>query len=182
MTAVPDASWLYSLAAAILVFPPLLLAGSLHLVRQRHLVAVLQVHGWPRAAARAGSVVVAVSETVIGAAGVAALVLGASWRVPAVAATLLYLGYALYTGRLVRAGADVPCGCGTRDHPVTGWVAIRAALYAAASLVAVAAGGTATALDGPTAALVWASGVVIGVLLWLLPRTLAIPDGTQIGE
>jgi hypothetical protein len=65
---------------------------------------------------------------------------------------------------------------------VTGWVAIRAALYAAASVVAVAAGGTATALDGPAAALVWASAAVIGVLLWLLPRTLAIPDGAQIGE
>ena len=135
------------------------------------------------------SVLVAVAETALGAAGVVGVVvtpstplagsvaLESATPVAAAAAALLFVGYAADAGRLLRARSNAPCGCGASDQPVNQWVVVRAAAYACLGLVAALtrpALGALAPLEAITA--IVAAGV-IGLLLWLLPRTLAIPQG-----
>jgi hypothetical protein len=170
--------------AAAVVFPTLLVAGCAHLLHPSRLAEVLRLHGWPAVVSRSGSVLVAVAETAVGAAGAVGVAAGpatpaagALRPLVAVAAALLFVAYAVDAGRVLRTGSDVPCGCGAKDQPVNQWVVVRAAAYACLALAAALPQpglGDLAPLAAVTA--IVAAGVV-GLLLWLLPRTLAIPPG-----
>ena len=168
----------FGVVAAAVVFPTLFAAGCHHLLRTGGLARVLRLHGWPAALSRPGAWLVAVAETGIGAAGLAGVALTGVHPAVAFAAAALCGAYAIDAARLVRSGArETPCGCGAVDHPVNVWVAVRAAAYAGLAIVAAL---TAPAVGdlGPVAAVTAAgAAVAIGLPLWLLPRTLAIPAG-----
>ncbi|MCP2335833.1 MauE/DoxX family redox-associated membrane protein [Actinomadura rupiterrae] len=85
----------------------------------------------------------------------------------------LYAAYAAYVTR--KAGARrVPCGCGgDPSAPMSMWVAARAA-----GLAVLALGGALAsppALGGETLAGAVA-GAALGVLLWILPRAMDVPE------
>jgi hypothetical protein len=166
--------------AATVVFPTLLIAGCAHVLRTGRLARVLVMHGWSTTLSRPVAVLVAVAELGLGAAGTAGVVvgsLGPASPVVAVAAAVLLSAYAVDAGRVLRSGALVPCGCGPADHPVNQWVVIRAAVYACLALTAVLSRPALGALALVPMITALAAAMVIGLLLWLLPRTLAIPAG-----
>jgi hypothetical protein len=166
--------------AAAVVFPTLLIAGCAHLLQTGRLAQVLVMHGWSANLSRPVAVLVSVAELGLGAAGTAGVILGPfgpANPIVAVAATVLLSAYAVDAGRVLRSGAQVPCGCGPADHPVNQWVVTRAAVYACLAVTAVLSRPALgdLALVPMVTALVAAT--VIGLLLWLLPRTLAVPAG-----
>lgn len=172
------------IAAAGVVFPTLLGAGVHHIRHTSRLARVLRLHGWPARLSRPASVLVAVAEAALGAAGVvgvvATLLVEAATPFVAVAAALLFVGYAVDAGRVLRARSGAPCGCGAKDQPVNQWVVIRAAAYAGLALVAaLPRPGLGDLAPLPAVTAIVAAGVV-GLLLWLLPRTLAIPQGFEL--
>jgi hypothetical protein len=163
------------------VFPTLLAAGCHHLLHGDQLARALRLHGWPSRLTRPGSVLLSVAETTLGAAGSAGLVVGASVGpvIPLIAA-LLFSAYAADAVHILRQraggrGSQVPCGCGAVDHPVNQWVAVRAVAYVALAGLAALARPALTELAPVVAVTAAVAAVVIGLLLWLLPRTLAIP-------
>jgi hypothetical protein len=125
---------------------------------------------------------VAMVEVALGAAGTVGLVAGPQRVAVALAASALFTVYTIDVARVLRSGRQVPCGCGAVDHPVNVWVVVRAAAYACLSAVAVLQGPGLAAL-APLALLTVAGAVAtIGVLLWLLPRALAIPPGFTLQD
>jgi hypothetical protein len=175
-----DGNVLLVVAAAV-VFPPLLVAGGYHLLRTGRLALVLVTHGWPVKLSRPASVLLAIAEAGLGATGTAGVVLGPvvlpAGPIVAGAAALLFSAYAVETGRVLRSGAQVPCGCGAADHPVNQWVVIRAAVYAGLAVAAMASRPALGALAPLHLITALVAATVIGLLVWLLPRTLAIPAG-----
>ncbi|HSK96009.1 MAG TPA: MauE/DoxX family redox-associated membrane protein [Euzebyales bacterium] len=173
----------YGVVAAAVVFPTLLAAGCWHVFHTGTFARVLALHGWPARLSRPGSVLLAVTEVGLGATGVVGVAFAGVHPAVAVAAALLCAAYAVDAARILRSGApggrgpDVPCGCGAVDHPVNVWVAVRATAYACLAVVAAVAGQTVGALAPAAAAMAAGAAMVIGLLLWLLPRTLAIPPG-----
>lgn len=167
--------------AAGVVFPTLLVAGGHHALRTGRLAQVLVLHGWPARVSRPASVLVAIAEVGLGAAGVAGVVLGPAGSpvspIVAGAAALLFVAYAVHAGRVLRSGAHVPCGCGPADHPVNQWVVIRATVYACLAVAALPSRPALGALAPIPLITALVAATVIGLLIWLLPRTLAIPAG-----
>jgi hypothetical protein len=174
-----DAEVLLVVAAAV-VFPTLLIAGGAHVLQADRLAQVLVMHGWSATLSRPVAVLVSVAELGLGAVGTAGVVvgpLGPANPVVAITAAVLVSAYAVDAGRVLRTGAPVPCGCGPADHPVNQWVVIRAAVYACLAITTVVsrpALGDLAAIPMITALV---AAMVIGLLLWLLPRALAIPPG-----
>jgi hypothetical protein len=182
----------YGVVAAAVVFPTLLAAGCQHLLHADQFARALRLHGWPSRLSRPGSVLLAVAETALGVAGAAGLVVGAAVGpvIPLIAA-LLFSAYAADAVHILRRGAQgegerqraggrgaqVPCGCGAVDHPVNQWVAVRAVAYVALAGLAALPRPTLAELAPVAAVTAAGAAVVIGLLLWLLPRTLAIPVG-----
>lgn len=175
------ATSMVALVAAGVVFPTLLAAGCQHLVRPGRLAAALRPRGWAPALRLPVALAVAVSETALGLAGVAAMVAGRSRAPVALAAALLFAAFAADAARALWSGTDVPCGCGAAEHPVNQWVVVRTVSYAALSGVAALPGAALVALAALPAVTVLTAAAVIGLLLWLLPRTLAIPRGVALG-
>jgi hypothetical protein len=171
------AAAVFALVAAGVTFPTLLAAGCHHLLHLGRLVAVLRHRGWPAAWARPAAALIALAEVVLGCAGTVGLVMGPQRAVVAMTAAALFAAYAIDSAVVVRSGRQVPCGCGAAEHPVNQWVVVRAVAYSCLSVVA-ATQGPALAVVAPTAVLTVVTAVVaIGLLLWLLPRALAIPPG-----
>lgn len=171
---------MFALVAAGVTFPTLLAAGCHHLLHLGRLVAVLRQRGWTAAWARPAGVLVALAEVGLGAAGTVGLMIGPQRPIVALAATALFAAYAIDSAAVLRSGRQVPCGCGAVDHPVNQWVVVRALAYASLSAV-VAAQGPALTVVAPAAVLTVVTAVaVIGLLLWLLPRALAIPPGFSL--
>lgn len=171
---------MFALVAAGVTFPTLLAAGCHHLLHLGRLVAVLRQRGWTAAWARPAGVLVALAEVGLGAAGTVGLIIGPQRPIVALAATALFAAYAIDSAAVLRSGRQVRCGCGAVDHPVNQWVVVRALAYASLSAVA-AAQGPALAVVAPAAILTVVTAVaVIGLLLWLLPRALAIPPGFSL--
>jgi hypothetical protein len=171
------------LVAAAVVFPTLLIAGCAHVLHTSRLARVLVTHGWSTRSSRPMAVLVAIAELGLGAAGTAGVVVGSvgpATSVVAVAAAVLLVAYAGDAGRVLRSGALVPCGCGPADHPVNQWVVIRAGVYACLALTAVLSRPALGALALVPMITVLVAAVVVGLLLWLLPRTLAIPAGYSL--
>jgi len=165
------------------VFPTLLAAGSHHLLHGDQLARALRLHDWPSRLTRPGSVLLAVAETTLGAAGSAGLVVGAAVGpvIPLIAA-LLFSAYAADAVHILRQraggwGSQVPCGCGAVDHPVNQWVVVRALAYAGLAGLATLPRPTLAELASAAAVTAASAALVVGLLLWLLPRTLAIPVG-----
>lgn len=170
----------YGVVAAAVVFPTLLAAGCWHLFHTGALARGLALRGWPARLGRPGSVLLAVTEVGLGVAGVAGVAVGGVHAAVAAAAALLCAAFAADSARILRSGGRgqaVPCGCGAVDHPVNVWVAVRALAYACLAVVAALAGQSFGALAPVAAISAAAAAAVIGLLLWLLPRTLAIPPG-----
>jgi hypothetical protein len=168
----------YGVVAAAVVFPTLLAAGCHHLLHTGRLAQVLRLRGWPALLSRPVAVLLAVVETGLGGSGVVGVVHTGVHPAVALAAALLCTGFAVDAARLLRAGAQPqPCGCGAVDHPVNPWVAVRATAYACLAVVAALAGATVGALAPPAAVTAAAAALAIGLPLWLLPRTLAVPAG-----
>jgi hypothetical protein len=166
--------------AATVVFPTLLIAGCAHLLRTGRLARVLVTHGWSTRLSRPVAVLISVAELVLGAAGTAGVVVGSSApasSVVAVATAVLLVAYAIDAARVLRAGVQAPCGCGSADHPVNQWVVIRAGVYACLALGAALPRPALGELALVPMITALVAAVVIGMLLWLLPRTLAIPAG-----
>lgn len=163
--------------AAGVTFPTLLAAGYHHLLHLGNLVAVLRQRGWTPSLARPAGVLIALVEVLLGAAGTVGLVVGPQRTVVAMAATALFAAYAIDSARVVRSGRQVPCGCGAADHPLTQWVVVRAVAYACLSAVSASQGPALAGLVPAAVLTVVAAIAAIGLLLWLLPRTLAIPPG-----
>jgi hypothetical protein len=174
------AAGVFALVAAGVTFPTLLAAGCHHLLHLGRLVAVLRQRGWTATWARPGGALIALAEVGLGAAGVVGMIIGPPRAIVAMAATALFAAYAIDAAAVLRSGRQVPCGCGAVDHPVNQWVVVRAVAYACLSAVA-AAQGSALAVVAPAAVLTVVTSVtVIGLLLWLLPRALAIPPGFSL--
>lgn len=174
------ASTLLAAVAAGVTFPMLLLAGAHHLLRPRRLAGAVRARGWPAAVARPAAVALAVAEVGLGAAGTAGLITGPRTALIPAGAAMLLVAYALDTARVVRSGARVPCGCGAADHPVNVWVAVRAAAYACLAALATWQGAALLALGAAPALTAITAAAAIGLLLWLLPRALAIPPGIRL--
>jgi hypothetical protein len=95
------------------------------------------------------------------------------------AGAVLFAGYAAYSLLVRRTLPGVPCGCSTGrggDAPMTGWVAVRAAALALASLGASAGAGSALESRGAHNAITLLASVVFAVLLWVLPRAMFDPE------
>jgi hypothetical protein len=167
----------YGVVAAAVVFPTLLAAGCWHLFHTGRFAQVLRLHGWPARLSRPGSVLLALTETGLGAAGVAGVAFAGVHPAIAGAAALVCSAYALDAARILRSGTRAPCGCGAVDHPVNVWVVVRATAYAFLAVVAAVAGQTVGALAPAATVTAAAAAVAIGLLLWLLPRALTIPAG-----
>jgi hypothetical protein len=175
-----DGDGVVLVVAAAVVFPTLLIAGCAHLLHTGRLARVLVSHGWSATLSRPVAVLVTVAEVGLGAAGTAGVLLGTlgpANPVVAVAATVLLAAYAVDAGRVLRSGVRVPCGCGPADHPVNQWVVIRAIVYACLAATAVLSRPALGTLALTPMITALAAAMVIGLLLWLLPRTLAIPAG-----
>jgi hypothetical protein len=169
---------LFGVVAAAVVFPTLLAAGGQHLLHAGGFARVLRLHGWPAGLSRPGALLVAVSESGLGLAGVAGAASDGVHRAVALAAATLCSAFAVDAARLLRPGAQAtPCGCGAVDHPVNVWVVVRAAAYAGLAVVVALTGPAVGTLAPLGVALAAAAAVAIGLPLWLLPRTLAIPAG-----
>ncbi|MFC4912758.1 MauE/DoxX family redox-associated membrane protein [Actinomadura gamaensis] len=159
---------------------PLVLALSLagH-VRSRDLAGALRAQGAlpSRLAPTVASLAVAAEVAVL---AVLLLSLGLRrtdlTRGALAAAALLFAAYAAYAAFVThRAGTRrVPCGCGgDLSTPMSAWVVARSA-----GLAVLALGGALAAppaLTGGTAAGVVA-GAALGVLLWILPRAMSVPE------
>jgi len=168
----------YGVVAAAVVFPTLLAAGCRHLLHTGRLARVLRLRGWPASLSRPVAVLLAVAEVGLGGSGVVGVLRTGVHPAVGLAAALLCAGFAVDAARVLRAGAQPqPCGCGAVDHPVNPWVVARATAYACLAAVAALGGHTIGALAPPAAATVAAAAVTIGLPLWLLPRTLAVPAG-----
>jgi hypothetical protein len=176
------AAGLLALVAAGVTFPTLLMAGGQHLRHPARLDAVLRGRGWPAAWTRPLAVAVAVVEVALGAVGTVGLVAGPQRAAVALAGCALFTVYTIDVARVVRSGRQAPCGCGAVDLPVNVWVVVRAAAYACLSAVAVLQGPGLAALAPPALLTVAGAVATIGVLLWLLPRALAIPPGFALQD
>lgn len=152
-----------------------------HLRAPRTLPAALTAHRtvprpliWPIAA---GAVAL---EGVLGA-GIGYAVLAG--RTPpltlaAGAAAVLLAVYSGYGMLVLRTHPGVPCGCSTGrggDTPMTGWVAVRAAALALASLGAAIGAGAASDFHGARTAIALLASSVFAVLLWALPLAMFDP-------
>jgi hypothetical protein len=167
----------FGVVAATVVFATLLAAGCRHLVSPRGRARALRLRGWPVGLSRVGSVLLAVTETSLGAAGLLGVALVGVHPAVGLAAALVFAAYAADAARILRSGAQAPCGCGAVDHPVTVWVVVRATAYACLAVVAALTGPAIGGLAPAAAGTAVVAAVAIGVPLWLLPRTLAIPAG-----
>ncbi|WP_147341054.1 MauE/DoxX family redox-associated membrane protein [Actinomadura logoneensis] len=168
---------LAALAGAVAV--PVVLVPSLagHL-RGRSLGTALRAQAAvpSRLAAAVASLAVAAEAGVLGLllAGVIVRRTGLVQGALAVA-TVLFTAYAAYAAYVTRTRTGrVPCGCGgDLSTPMSVWVVVRAA-----GLAVLALGGALTPLPDLTGGTV--SGVVagaaLGVLLWILPRAMAVPE------
>lgn len=159
----------------------LIAAFAGHLRAPRTLPAALTAHRtmpapfvWPVA------VVVVAVEGVLGAGvGYAALTGHAhALTLSGGAGAVLFAGYAAYSLLVLRARPGVPCGCSSGrggDAPMTGWVTVRAAALAVASLGAAVGAGPATRSSGAHAVIVLLASAVFAVLLWTLPLAMVDP-------
>lgn len=160
----------------------LLVAFAGHLGAPRTLPAALAAHRTlPAALVRPVAVVAVALEGVLGA-GVGYAVLaghGHTLRLAAGAGAALLAGYAAYSLLVLRTRpGGVPCGCSSGrggDVPMTGWVAVRAAALALASLGAAAGAGQAAGSHGAPIAIALLASVVFAVLLWTLPLAMFDP-------
>ena len=172
----PGAVLLVPVAGGV-VFATLLAAGTHHLARPGRLAGAVAERGRPPVPSRVVAGVLAVAETLIGLAGLVAVVVGpADARVSAAAAGLCAV-FAVDAARVLRSGAAVRCGCGATDHPVNQWVAVRAASYVGLAVVAALPAPPLQVLDPLPALTVVVAVATVGPLLWWLPRTLAVPAG-----
>jgi hypothetical protein len=186
----------YGVVAAAVVFPTLLAAGCHHLLHTDQLAQVLRLHGWSPTLSRPGSVLLALTETTLGAVGATGVVVGAAANpLISLAAAVVFSAYAADAVRVLRWGSQgegereraggwgsqVPCGCGAVDHPVNQWVVVRALAYAVLAGLATLPRPTLAELAPAAAVTAASAALVVGLLLWLLPRTLAIPVGFLSG-
>jgi hypothetical protein len=200
----------YGVVAAAVVFPTLLAAGCHHLLHTDQLAQVLRLHGWSPTLSRPGSVLLALTETTLGAVGATGVVVGAAANpLISLAAAVVFSAYAADAVRVLRWGSQgegereraggwgsqgegereraggwgsqVPCGCGVVDHPVNQWVVVRALAYAGLAGLAALPRPTLAELAPAAAVTAASAALVVGLLLWLLPRTLAIPVGFLSG-
>ncbi|WP_131761700.1 MauE/DoxX family redox-associated membrane protein [Actinomadura fibrosa] len=79
--------------------------------------------------------------------------------------------YAAYGARVARTRRGVPCGCAGERTPMTGWVAGRAAAFAALALAGALWGlpGDPTRYEIVT---IVAAGLGFAVILWTLPLAM----------
>jgi hypothetical protein len=160
----------------------LLAAFAGHLRAPRTLPAALTAHRTvPALLVRPVAVVAAALEGVLGAGiGYAALTgHSRALTLSGGAGAVLLAGYATYSLLVLRARPGVPCGCSSGrggDAPMTGWVTVRAAVLAVASLGAAVGAGPATGSGGAHAVIVLLASAVFAVLLWTLPLAMVDPE------
>ncbi|MGH3382237.1 MAG: MauE/DoxX family redox-associated membrane protein [Actinoallomurus sp.] len=159
----------------------LLAAFAGHLRAPRTLPAALAVHRtvpgplvWPVA------LVAVALEGVLGAYLGYAVLTGRPHTLTLAAGggAIMLAGYAVYALAVLRTRPGVPCGCSTGpsgDAPMTGWVVVRAAALAVASLGAASGAGAAADSGGAHTAIAVLASVVFAVLLWMLPLAMFDP-------
>lgn len=153
----------------------LLAAGVGHVVRRRHLAAVLTTHRVTGAPRRLIATTLGFAEIVVGAAVVSTAATGAVSAPAGVTATVVYAAFVGYLARLLRVAPGADCGCFGSDEPVTGWTVARAVLLAATSLAAVFVPGPAASLG--QGAVLLGAGVVAALILTVLTSL-----GSLIGQ
>lgn len=163
------------LVPVVIVSVALTWSGLSHLRSSSALAEDLARQGLPPRVARVVSPSVAALELV---AGLGALASGFGWRtaVPFVAASVLFASYTLWLRWLMTARPEAPCGCGGPPITVSGYAAVRAAAFGAASLVAaMTVGRLPEASAAPATATAVLAGLAFAVLLWNVPLAHASP-------
>ena len=93
------------------------------------------------------------------------------------AATGLFVSYGTYTAYLVRYRPDAPCGCAGSMAPASVWAVVRAAVLAALAVITFIGEPSLVPITGAgqqSVISLLAAGA-IGLTLWHLPHTLALP-------
>lgn len=160
-----------------------LFAGcAAHLSRPAGLPAALRAHRTlPEGAVRAAAAAVPAVEGLLAAGGAAALFTGRHDALAGVlgAAAVLFGVYALYTRHVLAAGRGGPCGCARTEVPLSGWITLRAAAFAACAATGAALTGPAGAAFPAGAAqqaVALLAAATLTTLLWTLPAAMYDPS------
>ena len=161
-------------------------SGLVHTLSRPALASELAAQGlWDETARRLVSRLLGPLELLAGSTALvgAATVVAGGGHVLATAALAVcaaaYAAFGAFASVLLRARPGAPCACTGLHAQVTWLVPARAALLTAAAVVASV---QASALEAPATTTTAAAlaGLSFGVLLWILPDALAIPQTTPM--
>lgn len=153
----------------------LLPGGVVHLARFGAFRAVVRAHGVvPNRAAAAVALLVAVTETGLGAAAVVAAVRSSLPPILFAAAAVLGVGFVLYLRALLRRpDTGAGCGCTPLPAPLAPASLLPAGMLAVVAILAL--GAIAAGPSGPGTAFPLLWGVTLALLVVLVPASVPKP-------